>query len=209
MSLFVEEKSASTVPPLAEDTYPAVCFTMVDLGHQYGEVSKSSNPNVVIGWEIIGETITIDGKEQPRTFYNTYTRSLNKKSKLRSDLTSWRGKEFTVEELKRFNLENVVGASCMLQIVHKKSADGSRVYANLASVTKVPKIVKPFKGTLSPVVFDIDENDLSMVDELPKWIGDKIKASPEYQMRIQRENAEPMKTPVLEELDDLDGTLPF
>lgn len=209
MSLFVEEKAASTVPTLPEDTYPAVCYCLVDLGEQYSEAFKKMSQKVVIGWELVGETITIDGKEQPRTFHNTYTKSLSEKSKLRSDLTSWRGKEFTAEELRGFNLRNIVGVPCMLQIVHKKSADGSKTYANLASVTKLPKMIKPFTGTLKPIIFDIDESDPAMVDSLPQWMGDKIKGSATFQLRLERQGAQPIKAPAFEDIDDSDGELPF
>lgn len=207
MSLYVEEKSGSGIAPLAEDTYPAVCYALVDLGDQYNAAYDKFSRKVVIGWELPGETITIDGEEVPRTFWNTYTASLSQKSQLRKDLTSWRGKEFTAEELKGFNLRNIVGVPCMIQIVHRKSADGTKTYANLASVTKVPKGFPAPKGTLPEMIYDIEESDPSVVEELPQWMQDKIKASNNYQFHMQ----ELQKKPKLVEIpdDDDEGTLPF
>ena len=210
MSLFVEEKTSSALPPLPEDTYPAVCYALIDIGDQYSQVFEKYTKKVVIGWELIGETVTIDGEEQPRTFFNTYTASLSTKSLLRKDLVSWRGRDFTVDELKGFNLRNIVGIPCMLQIVHKKNADGSKVYANLASVTKVPKMLKIEKGKLAPVIYDIDESDPAIVETLPQWLQDKIHDSRSYVQRMDELSASPAQpAPTFEEIEDADGELPF
>lgn len=203
MSLTVEEKSGVSVPPLAEDTYPAVCYALVDLGEQYSATFDKYSRKVCIGWEIIGETITIDGEEVPRTFFNTYTASLSQKAQLRKDLTSWRGKEFTPEELEGFNLRNIVGVPCMVQIVHRKSADGSRTYANLASVTKIPRGYKVPHGELEPMIFDIEENDPADVEKLPQWMQDKIKASRTWAFWLEQHNKKVI------DIDDSDGELPF
>ena len=207
MSLYVEEKSGSSMPTLAEDTYPAVCYALVDLGEQYSATFDKYSRKVCIGWELVGETITIDGEEVPRSFFNTYTASLSTKSQLRKDLTSWRGKEFTVEELKGFNLRNIVGVPCMIQIVHRKSADGSKTYANLASVTKIPKGFPAPKGTLPEMIYDIEENDPADVEKLPQWMQDKIKGSRTYEFFL----AEYQKKPKLHEIpdDEDEGKLPF
>lgn len=206
MSLHVSEKSGSGIAPLPEDTYPAVCYALIDLGQQYSAKFEKYSEQVAIGWEIIGETITVDGEDVPRSFFNTYNMSLNEKAKLRKDLVSWRGKEFSVEELKDFNLRNILGKPCMIQIIHKKNADGSRVYANLGSVTKIPKGFPIPKGQLEPMVFDFSESDPAVVDTLPQWMQDKIKASESYTFFLEEWN----KKPRLAELpDDSDGELPF
>lgn len=207
MSLFVSEKSGSGIAPLAEDTYPAVCYALIDLGEQYSAQFEKYSDQIAIGWEIIGETITVDGEEIPRSFFNTYNKSLNQKAKLRKDLVSWRGKEFSADELKEFNLRNIVGIPCMIQIIHKKSADGTRTYANLGSVTKIPKGFPVPKGQLKPVIYDIESDDPAKVEELPQWMADKIKASRTYAFYLEAWN----KKPKLVELpdDEEDGQLPF
>lgn len=207
MSLFVEEKSGSSVSLLPEDTYPAVCYALIDLGEQYSPTFDKFSRKVTIGWEIVGETILIDGETMPRTFFNTYTASLSQKSLLRKDLISWRGRDFTVEELKGFNLRNIVGVPCMLQVVHRKNSDGSKTYANLASVTKIPKGFPAPKGTLPELIYDIEESDPAMVDELPEWMAEKVKASRTYQFHME----ELQKKPKLHEIpdDEDDGELPF
>jgi hypothetical protein len=56
---------------------------------------------------------------------------------LRAALESWRGKPFADAELVAFDLEGLLGAACLLNIVHS-NRDGS-VFANVASLMKLPK----------------------------------------------------------------------
>ena len=48
-----------------------------------------------------------------------YTASLHEKAKLRKHLESWRGRQFTQQELQGFELENVIGANCQIQVIHR------------------------------------------------------------------------------------------
>jgi hypothetical protein len=66
-----------------------------------------------------------------------YTASLHEKAKLRKDLESWRGRAFTPEELKGFDLEKLIGANCQIQVVHAKV--GEKVYANVAAIVPLSK----------------------------------------------------------------------
>ena len=68
---------------------------------------------------------------------------MHEKSAIRHDLASWRGRDFTPEEMKGFELDNIVGKRCRLFIEHQ-TKDGT-TYAN------VTKVVKAEKGdTLEP-----------------------------------------------------------
>ena len=53
-------------------------------------------------------------------------------------LRSWRGREFTSAELFGFELETVIGAPCMLSIVHNVGRKGG-TFANVSGVMKLPK----------------------------------------------------------------------
>jgi hypothetical protein len=68
----------------------------------------------------------------------TYTASLHEKAKLRQHLESWRGRRFTDEELKGFELEQIVGVNCQIQVVHNVSANG-KVYANVQAIVPLGK----------------------------------------------------------------------
>jgi hypothetical protein len=109
-------------------------------------------------------------------------------------LESWRGRPFTQEELNGFSLENVLGAPCMLSVVHKPSKDGTKMYANVGSVVALPKgMVCP--ELFNPAVkFDISEFDEAVFNSFPDWLRAKILLSKEMEGDIptsKREENEP------------------
>lgn len=201
MSLTLSENSKPSFPPIEDGTYPAVCYLLADLGEQFNEKYAKYSKQVVIGWEIIGETVTIDGEEKARTYHTTYTASLDSKAKLRKALIAWRGRDFTVEELKAFDLKNILGAPCFIQLVNNKKEDTGKTYTNLASIARLPKGFDVPKPTLPFVTYDIDKDDPSAIAKLPEWIQKKITDSKTYQERLASAN--------MTELDDSDGELPF
>ena len=201
MGLIVSETGGgSNISMLEEGSYAATCYMLVDIGLQNSEYYGNSSRKIVIGWEIADEFVEIDGEKKPRVFSARYTASLNEKAILRRDLAAWRGKDFTEAELSQFNLRNIVGAPCLIQIIHKKSANG-KTYANLASVMKLPKGMAAPKRTLDTIVYDIDESDPTEVDKLPEWIASQVKASESYQQRINE-----LK---VKDFDDAEGEVPF
>lgn len=208
MSLKVSENgSGSNIPILPEGSYAAVCYMLVDLGLQYNERYGNSSRKVIIGWEIADEYIEVDGEQKPRVFSARYTASLNEKAILRRDLAAWRGREFTEAELSEFNLCNIIGAPCLIQIIHKEASNG-KIYANLASIMKLPKGMPAPKKTLEPVVYDIDESPVSDVDKLPEWIAKTVKASESYQQRLREDSGGAASVSDFVETED-DGELPF
>ncbi len=68
------------------------------------------------------------------TIQKRYTASLHEKSTLAKDLKTWRGRAFTPDELKGFDIEKVLGAPCQLVIVHAEK-EGA-IYANVTTVMK-------------------------------------------------------------------------
>ena len=205
MSLVISEKTGGSFTPLPAGTHLAICNMMVDEGTQYNENFKNFSHKIRVGWEIPGETIEVDGEQRPRMIPKEYTASLSTKANLRKDLESWRGRAFTPEELKHFDLKSIVGASCMLSVIHTEY-NGS-TYAKVSGVMAVPKGIP--KGSLSepPTVFEIgDSADFTPLKDLPEWLGKIIMNSKEYLETL----GEP---PVMEELppdeqDELDN-IPF
>ena len=204
MSLTVNANPTSSISPIPEGTYLGVCNMLVDLGVQYNETYKSSSRKVLIGWEIPEETFTVDGEEKPRVLSKRYTASLDERATLRQDLAAWRGRDFTPEELAAFDLRNIVGASCLINVIHKES--NGKTYANISSIMALPKGMK--KGTLSEpaTVFDLDSCTLSDIDNLPKWIAEIVKKSQTYEEKM----AAPAKIEeFVDELNEDEGGLPF
>lgn len=120
-----------------EGLHQAVCVDVVDLGDittEYGTKHK-----VELRWQIEA----LNAKGYRFEVRKRYTLSLHERARLRQELQTWRGRKFTEEELRGFDLEKLLGVNCQLQIVHNITDDG-RTFANVQAIVphnaKVPKI---------------------------------------------------------------------
>lgn len=204
MSLTVSG-TAANYDPIPEGTHLAVCNMLVDIGIQFSERFNNRNEKVIIGWELPDVKIDLSDGPHSRSITQTYTSSINEGSNLRNDLAAWRGRDFTKQELDAFNLRNILGTSCLINVVHKQS--NGKTYANIQSVMALPKGMNPGQLTEPPVEFDFDLNPLTDIEKLPKWIREQIKKSETYQGKIQQ-NKDLRNAGVITEVQD-DGELPF
>lgn len=135
MSTTVKEPDGGDFVPAPQGLHTAVCADVWDIWTEERSEKWGGGLRDVIRlvWEIdqLGE----DGK--PFTVSQKYTASLHEKSRLRHDLESWRGRKFTAEELKAFDVVNVLGANCQINVVHNIK-DG-KTYANIASLVPLAK----------------------------------------------------------------------
>lgn len=178
MALYASEGgSGSNYEPIPEGTYPGICYSIVDLGDQYSEKYDKVAHKCRITWEVVGETIEVDGKEINRSISKEYTLSLSTKSNLRADLRAWRGREFTKEELAKFNVKNILGVPCMMNIVHNTS--GEKTYSNISSIMAMPKGMPKPEQTNETTYWDFDENavDDDTFRKLPEFLQERIKES--------------------------------
>lgn len=212
MSLIAKEKTESSFDPIPEGTYTGVCNMLVDLGVHYNQSFGTKSEKVLIGWVIPDETyVNKDGKTVPRSLTQEYTNSLSKKSNLRPMLASWRGKEFTAEELEGFSLRNIVGKACLLNIIHKQTKAG-KVFSAVAGVMRLPKGMQSPELADTPILFDFDTDSLDQLEALPEWIRNKVKQSETYMDRASAQiqgDVAAGTTPNLEEIPGGEDELPF
>lgn len=159
-------------------THVGICYRLIDLGTQHGEYQGKPNARnqVLVSWELPNELMK-DG--QPFVVSKFYTNSLGEKANLRQHLESWRGQHFTVEELKKFDLQNILGKPCLLSIIHN---DKER--AVVSGVMAMPKGSAAPEMHNKPFVFWIDEWNQESFDSLSDGIKDIIKESDEYKARV-------------------------
>lgn len=195
MSLIAKDNSGSDFDPVSAGMHHAICYGVCDVGTQPQNDPKfRPTRKVVFLWELPEERIDIekekDGVKQkvnlPRASSAKFTLSLGKKSNLRPMLESWRGRNFTDEELAGFDVMNVVGANCMLNIVHNQK--GAKTYANVKSVNPLPKGMA--KRTLEnpPLKFSLDDSTgpkITFPERMPDWIKALVLQSDEYLSRSQ------------------------
>lgn len=113
--------------------YSAVCVRLINMGMQ--ETSYGLKHQVHLAFEI--DEKMEDGR--PFLMMQNYTMSLNEKARLRIDLQAWRGRAFSAEELKGFDLKTVLGKPLQVSVVH--SADGQ--YANIGSMMPLGRGMMP------------------------------------------------------------------
>lgn len=164
--------------PVPEGTHFAVCDMVVDLGKQKTTYMGDTTikPQVYIRWQIPAErTEWTDGDgvkhEGPMVIGKTYTASLGEKANLRKDLQAWRGRAFTEEELRKFDISKLLGAPATISVTHKPKESGG-VYANVTSIGGLPKGMD--KPQLEGDALLYGDEDQGAYDKLPKWLREKI-----------------------------------
>jgi hypothetical protein len=181
----IVSSSGGDFKPIPEGAYLATCVRIIDLGTQITSFQGADKlqRKVLLVWEVPDEIVEYEGEKRPALIMQRYTASLSDKANLRKHLEAWRGRRFTDDELRGFDLKNVLGKPCQIQVVH--SENGGNVYANLAAIMALPK------GTPAPDIhhplihFSLDEGEFSVgiYDGLSDKLKAQIATSPEYKAR--------------------------
>lgn len=185
MAIIATNDGGSNYTPVPAGTYAARCFSMIHIGTVTETImgeEKTLN-KVRITWELPTETKVFkeENGEQPYVVSKEFTLSMHEKATLRKFLESWRGKGFSEDEAKSFDISVLLGKGCMLSVIHKTSKS-QKTYAEISSVTSVPKGM-----TVPPQVnpnyeFNYDPFDEVKFNALPDFLKDKIKSSREYKI---------------------------
>jgi len=209
MKIIASNTGGSTYEPVPAGTYIARCFSMVHIGtvmEQFQGESKLQN-KVRISWELPTETKVFKEErgEEPYTLGKEFTLSLNEKATLRKFLESWRGKAFTEEEAKSFDISALLGKPCMLNVIHKVSQKSGKTYAEIASVSPMMKGITCPEQVSPTFVFGYDPFEEWRFNELPEYLKDKVKTSLEY---LQAVNPNHTQTPAAS-ATTVEDDLPF
>lgn len=167
----------------------ARCYSIIDLGTQekvFKQTWEIKDVHVIrITWEFPTEFAIFDETkgEQPFVLGEEYTLSLADKANLRNVLESWNGRPLTEDELHDwYNLRDLVGKECLIWVIHTKSKDWTKTYANIQTIGQIPK------GLLCPIqinksqyfVLDTENFDQAEFELLPEFVQKKIMESKEY-----------------------------
>lgn len=157
--------------------FAARCFKLIDLGTQAGEWQGKATASRKLLLSFETDELMADGR--PFTISRRFTLSLAETAALRKFLESWRGRAFTPDELKNgFDLRKLLGAPCLINLTHSERA--GKTYANIASISPLPKGVSAQAAVNKPVIFDLDDVDMAVFDSLSQGLQKTIMASPEW-----------------------------
>lgn len=159
-------------------THPARCYRITDMGTQSTDYQGETKHQrkVLIGFELLGDERMSDGR--PFSINKRYTASLHEKAQLRKDLAAWRGRDFTPDELKGFELPKVLGAFVLLNLIHVEK--NGKDYCNIASIMPLPKSMPKPEGVNELLTFDLEKFDQAAFVQLSPGLQEKITASPEF-----------------------------
>ncbi|MDE2104922.1 MAG: hypothetical protein KGL39_47230 [Patescibacteria group bacterium] len=169
------------------------CYRLVDLGTQEskGQFAGKKQHKISLGWELFGEdetgaplTVEYEGREMPMTINKSYTVSLHEKAALRKDLAAWRGRDFTEEEARGFDISKLVGAYCMVNVTYSET--NGKTYANVAGLTPMPAALKNSKPAPvhENVLFNLDSPNMKVFATFHERLQEVIKQSPEWQKAL-------------------------
>ena len=192
--MIVSAEATSSFTPCPPGTYAARCVRLVDLGTQVIEFQgeRKAARKVLVAFEIVDEETRRDDG-QPFVLSKRYTRSLHEKSALRRDLAAWRGRDFTAEELRGFDLAAILNAPALVTVSHSEK-DG-RVFASLITITKPPRGMVVPAATEEPLLWDTDAPDWTAFARLSPKLAAAIEASPEFKALKQPNSVSPAAKP--------------
>ena len=198
MGFIASDNGGGDFKKVPQGLHMARCYSLIDLGTQLVRSQHGDKElhKIRIAWELFGEDeegnpliVERDGKTMPMTISKSYTLSLNEKANLRKDLESWRGRQFTDEEAKGFDISKLLNAYCMINVTHSET--NGKTYANVASITPIPPALKNAKPAPihDLVTFDLDNPDWGVFNTFHEKLQDAIKSSPEYSIAAGHSNA--------------------
>lgn len=190
MAFIASDSGGGNYKRVPAGAYIGRCYSLIDLGTQPSTGQYAGKPpahKIQIGFELFGEdeqgnplTVDVDGKEMPMTIKKSYTVSLHEKAGLRRDLAAWRGKDFTDEEAKSFDVAKLLGAYAMVNVTTNEN--NGKTYTNIAGLTPLPGALKNSKP--APVhknqIFDLDEPNMALFSTFHEKLQEAIKRSPEW-----------------------------
>ncbi len=161
MSHWVQENKGQDFERVPCGMKHAVAARLYDLGYQAGYKGGRPYHKYVLLWEL--EDRYTKGEMAGQRFRVTkiYTATFGTSSmpsNLRKDLENWRGRAFTAEELSHFDLDNVLGHVCTLNLV--EDVKGDKKYAKISAV--LPPMKKEKMTVETPADF------------VPDWVQEMI-----------------------------------
>jgi hypothetical protein len=173
MALIVKE-TGGNFEQVKAGIYKFVCSGVWDIGIQVSEYMGETKRRhqVVLRFELDAKIQSGEFAGKRYTMNKFYTLSLNEKSTLRKDLESWRGRAFTAEELKGFDLEKIIGVCGLINVVINEK--GKSVIAAIMGLQHGDnKILPELSSQETPqwiqelrAKAEIDENGISEIEEI-------------------------------------------
>jgi len=128
---------------------------------------------VRIGWELPNEKME---NGQPFAVYQEYTLSMGEKANLRKLVHGIIGQGLMDAEAKSFEVTELMGRVCMLNVVHNEKG-----YPKVMGAAPLPKGIDAPEAINPEFILDFDENwSEEKMSKMPQFVQDKVKSSRNY-----------------------------
>lgn len=157
----IASNTNSQIEPCPSGSHHAVVSKVIGLGLQANNFGTKPKPQIVICWEL-EPRIQAEGDYQGKRhqLWMFYSLSTGPKAKLTEDMRNIRGRSFTEDEIKHFDVKSMIGQNAFLSVVHEPKDGG--VQTKVAAVMKLPKGMAEMKAEGDP-------------NDVPDWVR-KIQA---------------------------------
>ena len=207
----VEQQQQTTNKYLAPaGTHIARCYKMIHVGerdYEYQGEPKKRN-SLWVYFELPNELAVFNPEkgEEPYSVNIEYNYVGYETAKIMKHINSWRGKALSPQEIDDFDVSTLLEQPCMLTIVHNTSAANGKTYANITSISGMPKGIECPKQVNPSYTFDYNENfDMIAMDKnIPQFLQDIIKQTPEWNAKM---NEIPNALEPTKDIPGFEGTL--
>lgn len=168
-----------------EGSYKAVLIGIYDLGTD-PDGKYGPRRQIVFTWELHKS-----GAVRPYLISRFFNLSFFSRSVLRQYVEAMIGRTFKDNDT--IQLEQLLGTPCRIQVSHGVSRDGAP-RAEIKGIMALDPDEREPVAVGSPVYFEITAPNCTIPFEVPKWIADRVRKSPEY--TGHEESRSPSTTPM-------------
>lgn len=169
-------------------THRAVLYKLINLGtlpvEWNGETKKQHKIRLI--WELTDETIEYekDGEKKsgPIAVGRKFTFSMSDKGLLLPIVTGIVG-GLTEDERWNFDIESLLGQSCLVTITHEEY--NGTPYAKIVGASMLPKGMEKPTQINPTTIWDVRKMSQEEIEELDDYIKDDMKSSDEYHVRFE------------------------
>ena len=172
-------------PPLDPGSYPARLVQVVDFGLQprsYKGEDKEPAQELMLTYEMSDEfLLDEDGEEQPdkpRWISETFPH-FNLDSEKAKSTARYKALDPTLKFSGDWG--SLLSTPIMVNLIQNPKADG-KIYVNIAGTSPMrEKDAAKLSGLVhKPRVFDLDDPDMKVFEQLPDWVKGRIKSNMEF-----------------------------
>lgn len=194
MPLIIKKKPVDYAA-LESDTYVARCIGVAMVGTQMHENAKTKVPSykrdVALLFEVCGYKrkhkngevykTTLNGVEidEPQTVRIQVTESLGANSNLTKYIKTWM--HATDDDLTEFDLEQCVGAPCILSVEKKVSDATGNEYNSIQSISSMIAGMQAPESILPTFAYTVDAHDEEQFQRMPQWLQEIVMKSSEWE----------------------------